>query len=429
MPSLIVDRELAELDQEIVLPAGYETAYVVVRFQHRPIGRIWIEGENGRISVSRLQRAAARQLGQPLWDACLDQYLSSSPSLAYPLPPAPLATVAICTRNRTDDLSRTLAGLLQLPQDGQEMLVIDNCPSDESTRHLVNQYPQVRYIHEKRPGLNIARNRALREARYDLVAFTDDDAVPEPEWLRALLRNFNDDCVACTTGLTLPLELETSAQECFERYSPFQRGFQRRLFDLSQMHPLLAGRAGAGANMALRRSALADLGLFDEALDAGTPTQSGGDTDMFARILTAGYQIIYEPGAVSWHRHRRTWEELRQVLYGYGVGVYATWTRNLFLDRELFVIILALNWFRQDQLPGLVRSLRHKPQSLPLDLRLAELRGCLAGPWAYIRARWEARVSSGPQAKKLNQAIDLDDTLVHTALPDLAAKQKTLLKE
>jgi len=390
MASFIVNIDIKALDRGIIPPTGYDAAYVIVCFRGQPIGRVWLPLENGQISASRLRRAVTQEFGQPLWDACLDQYLSpffDSPSSAA----IPRSTIAVCTRNRTDDLRRALTGLLQIPDDGQELLVVDNCPADDRTRDLSARYPQVRYVREERPGLNIARNRALSEAHYDFIAFCDDDTVPEPDWLRVLLKNFSDELVACSTGVTLPFQLETKSQEWFERYSPFQRGFQRKVFDFNQIHPLNAWRAGAGANMALRRSALATVGLFDPALDAGTPTCSGGDTDMFARILAAGYKIIYDPGAVNWHCHRDSWEALRKVLYGYGVGVYSLWTRSLIYDREPFVIIQALRWLLQSQLPGLVSSLLRLPQSVPLDLRLAELRGCLAGPWAYKRARRQAR--------------------------------------
>jgi GT2 family glycosyltransferase len=390
MPSFVVNIDIKALNQEIAAPPRYDAAYIVVRFRGRPIGRVWLPLVDGRISASRLQRTVTEELGQPLWDACLEHFLAP---LANPWSPTfcPASTVAVCTRNRADDLKRALTGLSELPDDGQELLVVDNCPSDNSTRDLVFQYPGVRYVREERPGLNIARNRALREARNDLIVFCDDDTVPEQGWLRALLKNFVEEQVACSNGLTLPLELETRAQEWFERYSPFQRGFQRKVFDLHQIHPLKASRVGAGANMAFRRSVIAKVGFFDPALDSGTPTHSGGDTEMFARILAAGYKIVYDPGAVNWHRHRSTWNSLRKVLYGYGVGVYAMWTRNLIYDREPFIMILAVNWFFQSQLPGLLASLLRRPHSVPLDLRVAELRGCLAGPWAYARSKRQAR--------------------------------------
>ncbi len=143
--------------------------------------------------------------------------------------------------------------------------------------------------------------------------------------------------------------------------------------------------------MALRRSVMQRVGLFDEALDAGTLTRSGGDSEMFTRILAAGYPIVYDPVALSWHRHRRTWEELRHTFYGYGIGVYAAWTRSLLVEGELSVLKLPWGWFRYDQLPALLRSLLRRRNRIPLNLLLDELRGCAVGPWAYLASRKRLR--------------------------------------
>jgi cellulose synthase/poly-beta-1,6-N-acetylglucosamine synthase-like glycosyltransferase len=233
----------------------------------------------------------------------------------------------------------------------------------------------------------------MREATTPVVAFTDDDAAPEPAWLGHLLRPFEDPRVFCTSGLTLPFELETPAQEWFERFSPFGRGFDRVVFDGMRDDPIAVAGIGAGVNMAVRRSVLQRVGEFDEALDAGTPTRSGGDHEMFGRILAAGYRIVYEPRAVSWHNHRRTWADLRATLQGYGVGVYAVWTRRLIYEHELGVLRHAFRWLCYAQLPRLWGALRNGPDSAPLDLVLAELRGCMAGPPAYWKARRQVRAT------------------------------------
>jgi GT2 family glycosyltransferase len=311
-------------------------------------------------------------------------------------PPSFAATVAICTRERPEDLSRALAAVSALTLTPHEIIVVDNNPSTSRTRDVVAGFGNVRYVREDRPGLDAARNRALLEATGSIVAFTDDDAVPEPAWLGHLLSPFADPQVLCTTGLTLPLELETAAQEWFERYSPFGRGFNRRVLDGIEDDPLEVAIAGAGANMALRRNVVDRVGPFDEALDAGTPTRSGGDHEMFGRILAAGYRIVYEPQAVSWHRHRRTWEELREALHGYGTGVYAIWTRRLLYEHEIRVLRHAARWLYHGQLPQLWHALRRNPGSVPLDLLTAELRGCAAGPAAYRKARRQVRAAEVP---------------------------------
>jgi hypothetical protein len=138
--------------------------------------------------------------------------------------------------------------------------------------------------------------------------------------------------------------------------------------------------------MAVRRDIVERVGVFDERLDAGTPTRSGGDHEMFARILAAGYRIVYDPAAVSWHRHRRTYDEVLDTVYGYGVGVYAMWTGMLIERRELGVLRIAWSWFRSAHLPALIGMALRRPSESKRRLALAELRGCLNGPRAWFEA-------------------------------------------
>lgn len=387
MATAVLDLELDGLPRGISgLDARYRRALILLRWHRQPVGSVTLPVRDGQIDETTLLAAVRQSTGKALWYHLIHERLGWRPGPPQPFA-LPLATVAICTRDRPDDLRRALDALMRLPDHGQEILVVDNHPSTGDTLRLVRRYPAVRYVREERPGLDVARNRALRDAAHDIVAFCDDDAVVEPEWLAGLCRNFSDPEVLCVTGLTMPLELETEAQEFFEQHSPFGRGFRRVVFDGQRDNPLVVGRVGAGANMALRRSILDLVGPFDEALDAGTPTHSGGDHEMFTRLLAAGYRIVYDPAALSWHRHRRTLEELRTTFYGYGVGVYATFMRHLLRDGELGVLKLAYGWFRHGQAPALGQALLARPDSLPLPLVLAELRGCVAGPGAYLRSR------------------------------------------
>jgi glycosyltransferase involved in cell wall biosynthesis len=140
-------------------------------------------------------------------------------------------TVAVCTRDRPNDLLHCLEALTRICNEHEEILVIDSCSSGPDTHEVVKKFPSIRYVREERPGLDRARNRAIREARYDIVAFIDDDATPDPGWLSALRLNFHHPNVACVTGLTMPSELETNAQETFEDYSTFSRGFEHIIYD------------------------------------------------------------------------------------------------------------------------------------------------------------------------------------------------------
>jgi GT2 family glycosyltransferase len=297
------------------------------------------------------------------------------------------ATVAVCTHERPDHLGRCLDALARLPDHGQELLVIDSRPAGDDTRALVASHPGVRYVREEVPGLNAARNRACREARHGIVAFTHDDAVPDPHWLRALLACFADPLVACATGLVLPLELETSAQEWAERLHPQGRGFVRLSFDAGTESALRASRAGTGANFALRLAALERAGPFDEALGPGTPTRAGGEAELWTRLLAAGDRIVYEPAALVRHGPRRSWEELQAAAYAGGVGAGATCTRQFVVQREWGALRLAVGRLAGEQLPRVARALFRRSGAAPLDLALAELRGFAAGPWAFLESR------------------------------------------
>lgn len=386
MPTAVLDLDLKRLPREIKGLDGYSKAFTLCRIGQKPVGSTMLPVINGVIRTEEVYEELLDTAGHHLATGWLEDFCEKS-GLPAESRSYSLVTIAICTRNRTADLKECLDALSRLPDDVQEILVIDNCPSTNDTQNLVAGYSGVRYVCELKPGLNNARNRALAEATHDIVAFTDDDARPDAGWLRALAPHFDHPLVGAVTGLTLPAELETEAQEVFETFSSFSKGFQRKTYDADSGSPLTSGRIGAGANMALRKSVLQTVGPFDAALDAGTPTQSGGDHEYFFRLLKKGHRIVYEPEALSWHRHSRTGKELQATLKGYGTGVYAFWTKALIVDKEFSVFRFSYSWFIHEQLPNLIKAVLQRPNTKPFTLILYELAGCIAGPWAYLRSR------------------------------------------
>ncbi|MGH7835262.1 MAG: glycosyltransferase family 2 protein [Candidatus Binatia bacterium] len=386
MATAVLDLDFDNLPLEITGLERYQQALILIRLRGRPVGQALLPVLAGRAGGSDLRHSIMCAADSAFWEQWLRDYLDG-PGKTEAHPPAAPATIAVCTRDRPEDLSRCLNALAALPDDGQQIIVVDNCPSTDETRRVVRHHSGVRYIREDRPGLDVARNRALREARHPIVAFSDDDALPDPSWLRALLRNFDDPLVMCATGLTMPSELETEAQEWFQRLGGLGRGFKRSVFDAARHNPLDAWEAGAGVNMALRRGVLDIVGPFDEALDVGSPVGGGGDTDMFRRILVAGYRIVYDPEALNWHRHRRTWKELQRQLYGYESAGFAVWTRSILFERDLEPLKQAWKWFWRE-LSGLGSSLLGRPGSVPPELMLARMCGAAVGPWAYLYSRW-----------------------------------------
>lgn len=386
MPTKIFDIPIAEAGQDRDCIGGYDRALLLLREGRLPVGQVTVPVRDGRIFGAEVLRAinavtldlaAVHRARAEYWPPKITDGLT--------------ATAAICTRERPDDLRRALSALTALDPPAP-ILVIDNCPATTATREVVDAFPGVGYVMEPRKGLDNARNRALRETSTDIVAFIDDDAVADRWWLSAIVWAFEGSDVGCVTGLTMPYELENEAQEKFEALAGFsKRGFIRRIFRIPQTHPLATGGIGAGANMAVRRAIIDNIGPFDPALDAGTATQSGGDHEFFTRVLRGGYSIVYEPAALNWHRHRRTPDELLKAIRGYGTGVYAAWTRSLLVDGEWGVFRRAVGWFLYEQLPALLRTFIRPGSVPPRDVILAELHGCLKGPGAYLKSRRVAR--------------------------------------
>jgi GT2 family glycosyltransferase len=152
-----------------------------------------------------------------------------------------------------------------------------------------------------------------------------------------------------------------------------------------------AGRAGAGASMAVRRSLAVDMKLFECELDCGTPSYSGGDFYAFYRLIRAGYSMVYWPDALAWHRHRQTSADLNSMLYGYGVGAYTVFLRCLMEYGDLDALLVGMSWFCQYHLRELFRSLFKRRDARPLELILAEIRGVLHAPFAYRTVRKRER--------------------------------------
>jgi GT2 family glycosyltransferase len=404
----IVTIDIESLTHPVTGLYSYSKALLIFRYRQAIVGKSYCPVYSGTISIQDINERIGI-LSWPVWHEHIRTRVNH---------PLPTATIAVCTRDRTDDLAKCLDSLIPITEQGYEVLIVDNCPSDRSTFELVSRYPRIRYIYEPKLGLNNARNRALKEANCEVVAFTDDDAFVEPGWLSALLENFEDPMVAIATGITLPVELNTQAQRWFEETNGFGRGFDRRIFDKTMLWPLATGKVGAGVNMAIRRSAVGEIGLFDPALDGGTATKSGGDQEYFYRALSRGYRIAYDPRAIVWHKHRRDWESLRNTIYGYGVGVFAWWTSALINERETTLLWRAPKWFIQYHVRNLMRALFGRPHHHPLDLAWAEFRGALYGPFSYFKAR-NALKSTNPEdfdhlqldEKIYKKLLDFDERL------------------
>jgi hypothetical protein len=391
MQTAVIDIEYNALPDQITLSERYGQALALVRIADRPVGQVYLPLLHGKIDGANLRSQINQALGQP---AC-ERWIHAAIGLHEPAPSAMDISIGVCTRDRPDDLRRCLESLAALPDDGQELLVVDNAPSDERTRELVAAFPRVRYLREDRPGLSAARNLAMREARGAIVAFADDAVVVDRRWLRALACGFDDPLVACVTGLTMPREIETEAQLAYERWMSPGRSFKRREFYNYWCDPLRADEIGSGNNMAIRRSAWQQIGPFSTAFGVGSQVGSGEAGLWFSQALTWGYRIVYEPAALIWQRYRATMAEIIAVARGYGMGHSAQALHQLIAWNEGRALGSMVRILLTYALPRLIDGSDRQQGAIPASMMAAWLRGCFEGPGAYLAARRQIRQQGG----------------------------------
>lgn len=332
-------------------------------------------------------------------------------SLFPPSPPflfgeeLPFISVVIATRERAHLLSGCLESFRELDYPRYELILVDNAPVTDSTAEAVEaarQYlPNLRYVVESTPGSSRARNRGVAEARGEIIAFTDDDVIVGSNWLRGFVRGFRSaDQVGCVTGLILPHELETTSQIWFEQYGGFSRGFERRIFDLNLHHgatplyPYTPGSFGAGASMAFRADVIRQLEGFDPCLGPGTRAKGAEDLDLFLRVILGGHRLVYEPSTVVWHRHRRSYPELKRQIHDYGLGMACLATKLLLTPATCVEVIKRFPRGVVFLLSPSSPKHASKIPGYPLTLSLTEMLGMLRGPSAYLSSRLRATVGA-----------------------------------
>jgi GT2 family glycosyltransferase len=363
---------------------GYARARLLARRGRVPIGFVEVGIRDGRIA-----------------DSDLTVQISALPSEVDAEPEGPLApiSVVLCTRDRPELLRSAITSLLALDYPEFEVIIVDNASATDLSAEVVAAIgdPRVHLVHEPRPGLARARNRGVLESAHTIVAFTDDDVVVDPQWLRGLQDGFRSAAdVDCVCGIVPSGELISYSQAYFDARVTWARSCRPAVYRLSEppvgqvLFPFQVGQYGTGANFALRRSAILALGGFDEALGVGSPTRGGEDIDMFVRVLLDGRGLTYQPNALVWHRHRADVAALHEQIAGYGVGLGA-WIAKLLSDRTTAKMVLrraGRGLLHTRRMTKVEFSAGSPPAGADKrSLAATELRAIARGPLAYITAR------------------------------------------
>ena len=312
--------------------------YIVLWWNQTPIGHLFLKpGEELSHAIVEqkiihaaswaLQHYSKNSTDTAKTPSDVERIFAQAFSTQPDLPDTCDVSVVICTKDRAPSLQKCLESLMNLQCKPAEIIVVDNASADDCTRKTVNAFSGVRYLREDRLGLDIARNTGARAATQSIILYTDDDTAIYPLWVYHAYRTFEDQTVAAMTGLVLAAELRTEGQWIFERFWPFNRGFIDKRYDYDFFTSSLpkgppVWTIGAGANMAFRKSIFDVVGYFDERLDVGA-AGCNGDSEMWYRILAAGYSVHYNPRAVVSHFHRTAISDLKHQIFYYMRGFTA----------------------------------------------------------------------------------------------------------
>ncbi len=252
----------------------------------------------------------------------------------------PLVSVVVATYNRAELLRQALDSLGQQQTDGlcsYEVVVVDNGSTD-GTRAVVDEiaasYPvPLHYHYESKRGFPAAANTGMRHAKGSVFVLFGDDQTAAPAWVVSLWRCLNEERADAVCG---PVE----ARWISGRPAWMSDGLVRRCFSCKSQgsERKRSDHCWVGGNLAIRRSAMEQLGGFDEKFIRGQ------DAELFLRAIRAGMVSFYEPNAIVYHwidGSRTSWEALRAWAWRQGkyAALHAPWRKYQLLS------VASMEWY------------------------------------------------------------------------------------
>jgi glycosyltransferase involved in cell wall biosynthesis len=255
-------------------------------------------------------------------------------------------SVIICTYNRAEMLRETLESWRSVDntESNVELLIVDNNSPDHTPQVVESFRPacpgQLRYVCETNVGLSYARNRGIKEASGNIVAFVDDDVLFDKSWLNELLKAFNDHQeISCAGGKSIPkFEIEQPGwitKDVFSIYGSTGSGDHDK-FMVFPKHPF-------GLNMAFRKAVFTQVGDFNIkfGLNKKKFLVYNDERELFYRISQAGLKVFYASKAILYHRipkERTSKNYLLKRYYWQGVSDVVFWQLNK--PRTKFILFL-----------------------------------------------------------------------------------------
>lgn len=301
-------------------------------------------------------------------------------------------SVIIPTYGRPSELQRCLTAVVAQNYPSFDVIVVDNSPGDAATLAAAREFG-AKYVCEPRRGLCKARNRGALVSGASIVAYLDDDAIPDRDWLLGFSKAFRDERVMGVAGRTIPLALSTESEKLFSKVRgpaydrPTPIVVDRNTpdwFDIAGF-----GGIGPGCNMAIRRTAFEVWPGFHEGTDRGTPVYGGGEQHAFYSLVDRGFAVAYTPDAVVRHPLPQSMDALRARYLRDLTASTAYFTMMLVEEPQHRMSTLRYLWESAKGKPRNWRSARNsRPRVVPAYRSAAAL---LLGPFRYFQGAIRAQ--------------------------------------
>jgi GT2 family glycosyltransferase len=214
----------------------------------------------------------------------------------------PHVSVVVCSFNGESTIGQCLQALEKLDYPSYEVIVVDDGSTD-NTAAIAREFDNL-VISTEQSGLSNARNTGLKAATGEIVAYVDDDAYPDPQWLTYLAATFKSTNHAGVGGPNI---------------APPGDGFVAEVVDRAPGNPthvLLSDMEAEhipGCNMAFRKERLEAIGGFDPFYRV-----AGDDVDVCWRLRQRGWTLGFSPAAMVWHHRRKSIRAYWKQQIGYG---------------------------------------------------------------------------------------------------------------
>jgi len=253
----------------------------------------------------------------------------------------PFVSVIICTRNRPDMIPMAVESVLKCDYPNFDLHVMDQSTDSQTSdyvRSIAETDPRLHYHHLDQPGLSRSYNAGFRVSKGEYIACTDDDVVVPEHWIRRIVDRFESDPkIGLIYGQVLvPAALRSAASD----------GLIVPALEIPKLEHLNREKGnfitfGMGADCMVRRSMLADVIGYDEALGGGAPLRSSQDFDFSYRTYLAGWTVCLDPNIVVDHYGTRMAEQWADTLKNYGIGDGAYYGKHARLGDRWAISMLA----------------------------------------------------------------------------------------